>query len=88
MLVGRIEKRIKKRRNKMGVTVYINHVSDKARIHEDDCPKLRQHGGGGNRGEYRYFNCYEDAEEWLEDNYEDYNIGDCHYCSPESESCY
>ena len=70
----------------MGVTVHINDTSKKARIHEDDCSRLLQHGGGKN-GFYQYFGCYEEAEEYLSDEYDDYDWGDCFYCNPENERC-
>ena len=71
----------------MGVAIYINDRNERARVHEDDCPKLRQHGGGRN-GFYKYFECYEDAWDYLEDEYDDYDCADCSYCDPENESCY
>jgi len=71
----------------MGVAIYINKRNERARVHEDDCSKLRQKGGGWN-GFYKYFECYEDAWDYLERNYDDYDCADCHYCNPEDESCY
>jgi hypothetical protein len=67
----------------MSVTVYINHKNERARVHEDDCSRLHQHGGGGRNGEYRYFDDYDDAWEWMNDCLEDYDCGDCSYCDPE-----
>jgi hypothetical protein len=71
----------------MGITVYINEPNRKARVHEDGCSRIRQQGGGGTHGSYRYFDCYEEAWEYLNDNYDDYDCDDCSYCDPENESC-
>ena len=67
----------------MSVTVYINERNERARVHEDDCDRIRR-GGGGNNGEYRYFNDYEEAWEWINDNLDDYDCADCSYCNPEN----
>jgi len=67
----------------MSVTVYINHRNERARVHADDCNRLHQQGGGGNSGEYRYFNNYDEAWEWMNENIEDYDCDDCSYCNPE-----
>ena len=66
----------------MSVTVYINHNNERARVHEDDCNRVRQ-GGGGHNGEYRYFNDYEDAWEYLNNHLDKYDCSDCSYCDPE-----
>ncbi len=71
----------------MGIAIYINDRNERARVHDDNCPKLRQHGGGKN-GFYKYFECYEDAWDYLEENYDEYDCNDCYYCNPEDESCY
>ena len=67
----------------MSVIVYINHRNERARVHEDNCNRVRQGDGGGHNGEYRYFSDYEDAWAWMNNNLEDYDCSDCHYCDPE-----
>ena len=67
----------------MSVTLYINHRNERARVHEDDCSHIRK-GGGGENGEYRYFNEYSQAWEWMQKNLKGYDYGDCDKCNPEN----
>ena len=71
----------------MGVTIYINDRNERVRVHEDDCRRIRQ-GSSNYNGYYKYFDCYEDAWSYIENNYDDYDCDDCSYCNPENESCY
>jgi len=68
------------------VTVYINDNVKRARVHEDDCDRVLQNKGGYN-GYYKYFECYEEAWEYLNNELYDYDCDDCYYCNPENESC-
>jgi len=68
------------------VTVYINDSVKRARVHEEDCPKVLQNNGGYN-GYYKYFECYEDAWDYLNNELYDYDCDDCYYCNPGNESC-
>ena len=71
----------------MGVAIYINDRNKRARVHEDDCKELRKNKGGRN-GYYKYFECYEDAWDYLEEYFDNYDCDDCYYCEPNNESCY
>lgn len=71
----------------MGVTIYINDRNERVRVHEDGCDKIRQ-GRSNYNGYYKYFDCYEDAWDYIEKRYDDYDCEDCYYCDPENESCY
>jgi hypothetical protein len=71
----------------MGVIVYINDATSRVRVHEEDCPKVAQHGGGVN-GYYKFFSCYEDAWDYINEYLDDYDSDDCFYCSPDVETCY
>ena len=68
------------------VTIYINDSVKRARVHEEDCSKVLQNSGGYN-GYYKYFECYEEAWNYLDNELDDYDCADCHYCNPENESC-
>lgn len=68
----------------MAYVLYINDVNKKARLHEEDCEKVRQHpGSSGKRGYYRYFDDYQEAWNFMSETLEDYDYGDCSWCNPE-----
>ena len=66
----------------MSYTLYINKPNKRARLHEENCERLKQHhNSNGDNGEYRYYSEYQKA--WdkmnaLQNN--GYNCGDCSYC--------
>ena len=68
----------------MSCKLYINNRNERARLHENDCPRAKAGKGGGANGGYRYFNDYDEAWEWMENELDGYEYGDCHYCNPEN----
>ena len=66
----------------MSCAIYINENKAKATIHTYNCGYLMKYKGS-NPDNCEDFDSYEDAEEWADDNLQDYNVNDCHICSPE-----
>jgi len=68
----------------MGCTIYINQNKNEAKIHAYNCGYLMKFKGA-NRDSCEEFDSYEEAEEWADDNLDDYYVTDCSVCSPEEE---
>lgn len=67
----------------MAYALYINDINERARLHDEDCNRVHQHGKkGGDKGEYRYFEDYDDAWNYMNRHLDDYDCDDCQYCNP------
>lgn len=67
----------------MGYVVYVNHPKSKARVHDEDCNKLHQNGGGKlNNDEEHYFSEYDDASDYMYEYWSEYDCDDCAKCNP------
>lgn len=68
------------------IVIYINENVRRARVHEENCSRVLQNKGGYN-GYYKYFECYEDAWDYVNEELNDYDCENCYYCNPENENC-
>jgi len=65
----------------MSYELYVNDHTYKARLHEEDCP-WGPGSDGGKNGYVRYFDDYDEAWEWMENNLDGYDYDDCGHCQP------